>query len=397
MTPGSKPVRVLIVDDEPDIEALIRQRFRKRLEEFNFVFARNGEEALQRLFEDPELALVITDINMPVMDGLALLERLNGLDGRLVKAVILSAYGDMRNIRAAMNGGAFDFLTKPLDFRDFEKTIRRTQEALDATRRGIQAREELAALEQELEIAARIQASILPRDSAPRDAPYEIFAEMKPARQVGGDFYDFFAIGEHRLGFVIGDVSGKGIPAALYMAVCRTLLRATALQNLSPGECLEYANHVLYGQGEAGVFVTVFYGILHTDTGLVEYAIAGHNPPYRISAGLERIEKPGGAVAGLLPGLTYETGALSLVPGDSIFLFTDGVTESMNGEGRFFGERRLCEALGALRSSPPEEMVRGALRAVDEFSTGAPQADDVTAMAVKWAPARTIETGIDMS
>ncbi len=386
MTPGNKPVRVLIVDDEPDIEALIRQRFRKRVDEYEFVFARNGEEAMQRLSEDPALELVVTDVNMPVMDGLALLERMSELDGRIVKAVILSAYGDMRNIRAAMNGGAFDFLTKPLDFRDFEKTLRRTQEALESTRRGLQAREALAALEQELEIAARIQSSILPREFAQQAAPYAIYAEMQPARQVGGDFYDFFSIGESRLGFVIGDVSGKGIPAALYMAVCRTLMRATALQGISPGACLEYANHVLYGQGEASVFVTMFYGILHTDTGALEYAIGGHNPPYRISASLERIEKPGGAVVGLLPGLTYETGTLSLSAGDSVFLFTDGVTESMNSEGKFFGERRLCEALDALEDSSPEEMVRGVLHAANDFSAGAPQSDDVTAMAVKWTP-----------
>ena len=119
-------MRVLIVDDEPDIELLIRQRFKRRAGEFQFVFASNGQEALERLQEDPEVEVVVTDINMPVMDGLTLLSRLPGAN-RLVKAVILSAYGDMPNIRTAMNRGAFDFLTKPIDFHDFETTIRKTE------------------------------------------------------------------------------------------------------------------------------------------------------------------------------------------------------------------------------------------------------------------------------
>jgi sigma-B regulation protein RsbU (phosphoserine phosphatase) len=387
MTPAeSKPLRVLIVDDEPDIEVLIRQRFKRRISEFEFVFAANGEEALQKVTADPELAVVVTDINMPVMDGLALLDRLNSLDGRVVKSVILSAYGDMQNIRAAMNEGAFDFLTKPIDFNDFETTLRRTQEALEDTRRGLKAREDLAALEQELDIAARIQASILPRDFLPDRKDFGLYAEMAPARRIGGDFYDFFLIDERRLGFLIGDVSGKGVPAALFMAVSRTFLRSTALKGVPPAECLASANQALAGQGDEGVFVTVFHGILHTDTGLLEYAIGGHNPPYYVThAGeLRAIDEPGGVVIGLLPEGWYDTGRLQLAPGDSVFLYTDGVTEAMNAGQHFFGERRLREALAANAALPPRDLVRAALAAVAGYTGGAPQSDDITAMSVKW-------------
>ena len=377
------PARVLVVDDEPDVETLIRQRFKRR-NGFEFVFARNGQEALEKLRLDPDLSLVVTDINMPVMDGLALLRNLNELDGRLVKAVILSAYGDMENIRTAMNRGAYDFLTKPIDFEDFESTLNRTRAALAEEREGMEARVQLSAIEQELEIAANIQASILPREFPSDRTDFGIYAAMTPAHRVGGDFYDFFDIGEDKLGFLIGDVSGKGIPAALFMAVSRTLLRATALRGVEPAECLRYANEVLGGQREGGVYVTVFYGILHTATGEVEYCIGGHNPPYRVSDGITAIEEPGGMVIGLLPEATYETGKLQLKPGDSIFLFTDGVSEAMNGEQRFFGEKRLRQVLTEHAKDAPKATVEAVLGAVGEFTAGAPQSDDITVMALKW-------------
>jgi phosphoserine phosphatase RsbU/P len=381
----SAPLKVLIVDDEPDVELLVRQRFKRRPGDFDFVFARNGAEALQRLEENKDLDLVITDINMPVMDGLALLSRLNSLDGRLVRAVILSAYGDMQNIRTAMNRGAFDFLTKPIDFADFETTIRRTREAIDSARQGMEARAELIALEQELDIAARIQSSILPA-SFPERPDVSLFARMMPARRIGGDFYDYFWIDGQRLGFLIGDVSGKGAPAALFMAVSRTLLRATALQGMPPGRVFDYANLVLGGQGEAGVFVTAFYAILNTATGELAYALGGHNPPYRIppNGAPVPIEEPGGPVIGLLPGLEYCTGTLQLQHGESILLFTDGVTEAQNAEQKFLGERRLREVLGSAEGKAPGEIADAVLAAVSEFTGNAPQSDDITLLALTW-------------
>jgi phosphoserine phosphatase RsbU/P len=392
MTSNQQPnVRVLIVDDEPDIETLIRQRFKRRNGDFGFefVFARNGAEALRQFEADPKVDLVVTDINMPVMDGLELLSRIGAVDGRLAKGVILSAYGDMGNIRTAMNRGAFDFLTKPIDFADFETTLRRTRDALKADRLGMESRQRLSALEQEIDIAARIQSSMLPR-VFPAGACFDIFAEMAPARRVGGDFYDFFPIGNDRLGFLIGDVSGKGVPAALFMAVSRTLLRATALQGLDPAECLTYVNQVLGAQREGAVFVTVFYGILHTGTGEVEYCIGGHNPPYRVSptGELSAIETPAGIVVGLLPStaVEYETGRLRLDAGDTIFLYTDGVTEAMNSGGGFFGERALRKNLSANAALSSQEMLQGVLREVAAFTGDAVQSDDITAMAVKWTP-----------
>jgi sigma-B regulation protein RsbU (phosphoserine phosphatase) len=377
---------VLVVDDEPDIETLIRRRFRNGSGDFDFVFARNGKEALELLSADPKVEVVVTDINMPVLDGLALLGRLSAMDDRILKPVILSAYGDMHNIRTAMNRGAFDFLMKPLDFADFETTLRRSRDAVRAAREAVAARSQLTAIQQELEVAAQIQASILPREFCPGRSEFDIYAEMTPARVIGGDFYDFFFIDDRRLGFLIGDVSGKGVPAALFMAVSRTLLQAVALQDMTPAECLRYANQVLRRR-ETGVYVTVFYGVLHIETGELEFAIGGHNPPYRMSPDgrLERIWEPGGVVVGLLPESEYETGHVQLAPGESIFLYTDGVTEAMSAEERLFGERRLKQVLAGATGLTPKETIARVLTEVAEHTSGASPSDDITALCVRWS------------
>jgi len=381
--------KVLIVDDEPDLEVLIRQRFRKRIRdgEFEFVFAHDGEEALNKLKEDPNLDVVMSDINMPVMDGLTLLSRLSDVN-RILKAVIVSAYGDMQNIRTAMNRGAYDFLIKPIDFGDFEITLNKTIQELEGIKKGLQARDELTAIQYELSVASRIQQSILPRNFPPFPGrtDFELYAHMSPAREIGGDFYDFFLIDQYRLGFVIGDVSGKGIPAAIFMAVSRTLLKATALQGGTAGECIKYVNDTLTRQSDSAMFVTIFYGILHTDTGELEYCIAGHNPPYVVPVSGEpfRLTEPAGLMAGAFEHAVFQTGLAKLNAGDSIFLYTDGVTESEDKAGQFFGEQRLASLLARMPGASAEEMTGSVLDEVRIHTLGATSGDDITALALKF-------------
>jgi sigma-B regulation protein RsbU (phosphoserine phosphatase) len=382
----------LIVDDEPDLELLIRQRFRRQIREgtYSFAFARNGQEALDLIDGNGNFDLVLSDINMPVMDGLALLARLRGLRPRL-GTVIVSAYGDMRNIRAAMNLGAFDFLTKPIDFQDFEVTVAKTLGQLEELRKADADREHLIVVQRDLQTAAEIQRSFLPPPlpTAPGD-PFTLHATMLPARAVGGDFYDYFPLGADRLGVVIGDVSGKGVPAALFMAVSRTLTRTIARSGCKPGECLAEVNRqlLLQGDGSAAMFVTLFYGVLDTVSGELLYSSGGHLPPYVLGAGggLEALTGRGRLV-GALNDATWQTWRAQLRPGDTLFLYTDGITEARNAAEGFFLRQGLEEALRAGDRSAPERLVRSVLDRVRQFAVGRPQSDDLTALALCYAGA----------
>jgi sigma-B regulation protein RsbU (phosphoserine phosphatase) len=209
---------------------------------------------------------------------------------------------------------------------------------------------------------------------------------MSPAREVGGDFYDFFLVDPDRLGFVIGDVSGKGIPAAIFMAVCRTLLKATALQGGTAGECIKYVNDTLTRQSDSAMFVTIFYGILHTDTGELEYCIAGHNPPYVLPATGEpfRLSEPAGLMAGAFEHAVFQTGRLTLGPGDGVFLYTDGVTESEDATGQFFGEQRLANLLARMPGATAEELTGSVLDEVRLHALGSTVSDDITALVLKY-------------
>jgi sigma-B regulation protein RsbU (phosphoserine phosphatase) len=380
------PTKILIVDDEADVELLIRQRFRREIGAgaFEFLFARHGREALAAVSADPAIEVVLTDINMPVMDGLTLLSRLHERPNPPA-VVIVSAYGDIPNIRAAMNGGAFDFLTKPLDFHDFEITVQKTLAQIRRLRAAAADRERLVALERDLAIAAEIQRSFLPDGdgAAVESDAFAVRAAMVPAHAVGGDFYDYFSLNDRQLGVVVGDVSGKGVPAALLMAVTRTLLRACALHGGEPGACLEEVNRLLVRDTTAERFVTLFYAVLDAERGELQYANAGHNPPLLLRAGGAVEELRGaGLVAGVVAEARHPTRRLPLMTGDRLFLYSDGVSEALNPQGEQFSEQRLQHLLREAGDAEPAALIERVLACVRRFSAGAPQSDDVTALAV---------------
>ena len=239
-------VEILVVDDEPDLALLIRQKFRKRIRSdgWKFHFAQNGVEALEVIEQEPQIAMVLTDINMPEMDGLTLLEHLSRTD-RLLKAVVVSAYGDMNNIRTAMNRGAFDFITKPVDFNDLEITVDKTLREVIAFKNALESQVQLAAIQKELIAAKRIQQAFIPGDDFTHPK-VEVKAFLDMAYEVGGDFYDFFLLDEQKLAIVVGDVAGKGISAALFMAITRTSLKTVGLRAQTPSECLTEVNALLF-------------------------------------------------------------------------------------------------------------------------------------------------------
>ncbi|MCE2982158.1 MAG: SpoIIE family protein phosphatase [Parachlamydia sp.] len=374
--------KILVVDDEPDVELLIRQRFAKQLKskELEFIFASNGTEALKTLHQDKEIHVILTDINMPEMDGLVLLSHLPELK-RIFKAVIISAYGDMSNIRKAMNRGACDFITKPIDFNDLEITIFNAIEQCITLKKAVEAQAVLSDLEKELIIAANIQQASIPHlVPFPTSRSFEIMGQMIPAKHVGGDFYDFFKIDSERLGFLIADVSGKGIPAALFMSMSRAIIRTVAQVASSPQECLIEANRILCLDNDACMFVTAFYGIFNIHTGEVECANAGHNPPIILrSAGeIELVMRNQGIPLGVSETSAYQLYHLNLNPNECMILYTDGITEAMNSHHELYTEERFIESIRRWKSGPLITLIDHILSDLNQFTDGASHSDDVT-------------------
>lgn len=384
-------VKILSVDDELDLEVLLTQYFRRQIRkgEYEFAFAHNGLEALQKLLETPDFDIILSDINMPEMDGLTLLAKVNELKNPAMKCIMVSAYGDMDNIRSAMNKGAFDFATKPIDLDDLSRTIEKAIEQVRYIRESQQEHNQLESIKNDLAIAGEIQQTILPRSFPPFPELTEvvdIYASMTPAKDVGGDFYDFFQIDDERIGLVIADVSGKGVPASLFMAVSRTLLRATALRGVSSAECLTYANKLLCKESLDSMFVTVFYGIYHYKAGMMDYTNAGHNPPYLLRGGrtVECLPVASNFVVGVFDDIEFESNTLTFGIGDTLLLYTNGVTEAFNDKREQFSESNLQDILASMHeSSSAKEVVTSVLQSVKTFSGDYPQSDDITLLSLQ--------------
>ena len=379
------PYKILVVDDEPDLEPLMLQRMRRdiRRGQYEFVFAHDGNEALARLNEHEDVDMVLSDINMPGMDGLTLLEQIPHVYPE-IRAVMVSAYGDMKNIRTAMNRGAFDFVTKPIDFADLRVTIERTLRHMMEWREALASRDKLVALQNELDVAQKIQQSVLPTEFPISDI-YEIDARMLAAREVGGDFYDVLRLENGRIGLSVADVSDKGVPAALFMMSALTLLKGSAIGVGDPGAVLTEVNDLLNEENEAAMFVTLFYAVFNPSNGLLNYANGGHNPPIIVHPDGTSTLLPatGGIALGVAPKFQYEESSVILDPGDTLVLYTDGVTEAMNAEGEEFRLDRLRDLFANVPPRNPKETNAAIFEAVSAFAGDTPQSDDITCLACR--------------
>ena len=377
-----KKYKILVVDDEPDLERLVLLRMRREVRSgmYEFLFAHNGVEALDVLERDGDVDMVLSDINMPQMDGLTLLEQIPKVDPDL-RAVIISAYGDMKNIRVAMNRGAFDFIIKPIDFEDFRVTIARTLSHMAMLRDALASRDKLVALQNELGVANTIQQSILPTQF-PDDPDYQIDGHMIPARGVGGDFFDVMRLDRGRVGLAVADVSDKGVPAALFMMLTRTLLKGAAIGGAGPGGVLKEVNRLLHEDNDTAMFVTVFYAIFDPGTGTLVYANGGHNPPLLVhgNGSSDILAQTGGIALGLLPDNDYAEQTVTLEPGEAVVMYTDGVTEAVNGEAEEFGMDRLQGVFGATPYTNAQDANRAVFQAVSDFTGDTPQFDDITGL-----------------
>ena len=382
--------KILVVDDERlNINVLVDLL----KPDYKMMAAKNGEQALKAVRVGNPPDLILLDIMMPEMDGYEVCRRLKADEAtRDIPVIFVTAMGDTSDETKGLEAGAVDYLTKPISppiVQARVKThlaLRRNMAELQKAYGIIEAQKDR--MEEELNVGRDIQMSMVPQKfpAFPDRDEFSIHAGLYPAREVGGDFYDFFFIDENRLCVCIGDVSGKGVPAALFMAVTRTLIKARATDDTSTASILTRVNDEISRDNKAYMFVTIFTGILNTVTGELTYTNAGHNPTYirKADGNIERLDTLHGPVIGARKGLAYKEDTVNIAKGDILLMYTDGVTEARNREKEFFEEQRLKDLLSAHEYDSAEAVVQTTVSEVKQFEDGADQFDDITVMALQF-------------
>lgn len=384
-TAAGAPGRILVVDDlEVNRRLLVRRTVRLgyQVEE-----AATGPEALEQLAVGGH-DVVLLDVMMPGMTGYEVLERIKR-DPALAstRVIMVSAVDEVDSVVRCIDLGADDYLPKP-----FNPVLLAARLASSLARKQLLDAEQAhaRALERELELGREIQAGFFPPE-LPAPEGWELVAAFQSARQVAGDFYDVFELDDRTLGLVVGDVCDKGVGAALYMALFRSLLRSRAVDiGGPPGEVLQrsmpyVSDYIATTHGDANMFATVFFAVLDLETGALGYVNAGHDPPAvrRVDGRVEVLDGTGPAL-GLVPGLSFRQGHTILAPGEWLLAYTDGVTEARAPDETFFGEDRLLRLLQRPdgRLTTTLELV---LDALATHRAHAPISDDVTLLGVSRA------------
>lgn len=304
----------------------------------------------------------------------------------LIKKLIVNNIRKINNSLAEITGGNLDVT---VDVRSNEEFASLSDDinSTVVTLKGYIA-EAAARIDKELEFAKTIQYSALPSvfPPYPNRTEFDIYASMTTAKEVGGDFYDFYLLGENRLAFLIADVSGKGIPAAMFMMTSKTLIKSLAEAGNEINDVFTLANEELCENNDAGMFVTAWMGILDLKTGHIEFANAGHNPPLirRKDGSFEYLKCPAGFVLAGMDGIKYRKNELQLEPGDEIFLYTDGVTEATDIQEKAYGEDRLLRLLNENKSVDSKSLCELVKNDIDKFAEDAPQFDDITMLSLKY-------------
>jgi sigma-B regulation protein RsbU (phosphoserine phosphatase) len=373
--------RILIVDDvKTNVDILVHAL----RDEYKLSVALDGTAALRSVEKSPP-DLVLLDIVMPGIDGYEVCRQLRAHEStREVPVMFLSSLEDVTNKAQGFEVGGNDYLTKPFEVLEVKARVRSLLKAkayADAVRE---------AMARDLRIAREIQMGILPADlvAATKGTSLNVHAVIEPAREVGGDLYEVLRVSDDRVVVALGDVSGKGIPAALFMAVAVTVLRTLARRIAEPDEILRRLNDELAEQNPRGMFVTLQCLVFDLPQRQVSCAGAGHHQLAVVSPGRPpRLACPStGRPAGLMPFNPIQRESLALEPGDTFVLFSDGVSEAMNNDDNFYGEERLLEALTRVSGATPAEIVNGVLADVRAFAAGAKQSDDITVLAARYSP-----------
>ncbi len=291
---------------------------------------------------------------------------------------------------------AFEHMTARVlaQYRELSSLLAERTRDLERLKEAVREREELVHLRQELSIARALQLSTLPArfPAFPDRSDFDVYAAMQPAEEVGGDFYDFFLLDDDKVAVAIGDASGKGVAAAMFIAIARSLIKAACLQGAGPAAAMRFANDVLALDNPQMMFATAVLAILDTRSGQLKLANAGHNPPFlrRRDGRLVEIGDFLGPALGVSDQVAFEERTIELDAGDLLFLFTDGVTEAADSQKRFFDLHGLEGALSRLHAADPRRAVEDVQAGLDAFTAGAAQADDITMLALELRASKRI-------
>jgi sigma-B regulation protein RsbU (phosphoserine phosphatase) len=385
--------RLLVVDDNEDNRYTLTMML--SLEGYDDVaVANDGAQALEML-KDAAFDLLLLDVMMPRVNGYEVLENLKE-QGRLrdLPVLMISAVTELDSVVRCIELGADDYLSKP-----FNPVLLKARLAacLEKKRLRDAVLTHAARMESELAAARDMQLAMVPR-SFPRPAadwPIDVHAFMEPAREVGGDLYDFFPLDGGRFVFLLGDVCDKGVPAALFMARTKNLVRLVSElartsdgSMLPPGEILTRVNRELATDNPTLTFVTLFLGIVDADCRSIDFCNAGHNDPYLLSVqgGVRPLTASKGQPLGIRLDTRYATTRIDLHQGEALFLFSDGITEALDAEQQLFSEARLEKQLAELTNASAQKLVEGVGSAVSQFLQGTPPSDDVTMLALRRLP-----------
>ncbi|MEP7083099.1 MAG: fused response regulator/phosphatase [Betaproteobacteria bacterium] len=383
---SSPATSVLVVDDVEDNRELLAARL-AALGLDDITMAVDGREALALIARRP-FDLVLLDMMMPHVNGIQVLEALRE-QGRLesMPVIMVSASGEMPGVVRCIELGAEDYLTKPINATLLRARIGATLEK-KRLRDALRAR--LAQSDHELLTARELQLGMVPEDFVAPDGALAIHLLLEPARHVGGDLCDYFVGRDGALWFAIGDVSGKGAAAAIFMARTWACLRAIAMRDdaagLAPGEVLTAINRELCEANASSMFTTLFVGRLERASGRVAYSNAGHMPPFHLdrNGNSRQLDTPPRPPVGAWPEADYPSGLLQLAAGDALFAYSDGLTEAMRGDREQWGEERLSACLAAGTAVAGGALLASLLEAVREFAGDQPQTDDIAALLLRW-------------
>ncbi len=379
---NNKP-KILVVDDEPDLELLIKQKFRKEIKEgkYNFAFASNGLKALEKINGDKEIELVLTDINMPEMDGLTLLSKIKELNNPLLHSVIVSAYGDILNIRSAMNGGAFDFVVKPIDLKDLEITIAKAMDNLSTFKKALQSREELVTVKKELDEARQLQLAMLPM-VLPSTESLDISVYMDTATEVGGDYYDFSRKNDGSLNIAFGDATGHGMRAGIMVSIMKTLFISHSSE-MELQDFFSVSNKTIKGLSLGRMMMA--FSMMNINGKKVQFINAGMPPIYLYKKSELRVieYKNQGMPLGAMPNFNFSINSFEISKDDVILVLSDGLPELFNPNNEMFGYKQVEEILLNNADKLPDEIIQNFKQLGADWRGSSDPDDDITFVVIK--------------